>query len=180
MTHNEPAIGKFIDGEWAGALDEDTVTWDAQLTASITNPDLGANGFINARWKLNGHTVSFWVTIFGEDNGADLTMGGASWRLSLPIQANPDLYTFGFLQDAPQMFGEMKTRAVGSANVGHFGGTAHPYEMTDGSLPGQALVFYRDSSSTSVAGSDFPTTNELDFLLWGSYLANPDELALLP
>lgn len=88
MAHDDPVAGKIITGEWGQELDI-FGTYIPDLTASTTNPNLGADGEIVGAWHRNGHMITAWARWLFSGTGLD--PGSGAFGLSVPFAADSSI-----------------------------------------------------------------------------------------
>lgn len=88
MSHDDPFAGETVQAALAYYLDT-SGTYTPDLTATTTDPDLGADGSINGSWHRNGHLISMWVRI--HFSGAGLSAGSGIYEISTPFNGDSSI-----------------------------------------------------------------------------------------
>lgn len=85
MPHDELSVGQIPSADRLQRLDTQG-TYTPTLTATTTNPNLGADGEITGFWHRNGHRIS--GRVFFLFSGAGLSAGSGIFEISLPFDAD--------------------------------------------------------------------------------------------
>jgi hypothetical protein len=88
MPHDDPYAGKTIDADWAYYTSVSTA-YAAALTATTTNPNLGADGTSVGSYHRNGHSIIGFAQFFF--SGAGLSAGSGAYQISLPFNADTSI-----------------------------------------------------------------------------------------
>jgi hypothetical protein len=85
MPHSPFLPGQIVPASALQALDTQG-TYDPVLTATTTNPNLGADGESSGAWQRSGHLITGWAQFFF--SGTGVSAGSGNYQISLPFTAD--------------------------------------------------------------------------------------------
>lgn len=139
-----------------------TGTYTPVLSSGAPSPVIGASGFATGVWARTGLFIDVWFDFFLSGTGVNL--GGASWRVTLPFNADLTVHTAGVLNAASHCIGEYETWSSTSTDA------------KSGSVLLSAVkeaIFYFSGSTASLGAVNFTTNARLKARC--SYWADPSE-----
>lgn len=86
----DPFAGQTVDADWGYYLDAPG-TYTPALTATTTNPNLGADGSISGWYHRSGLWIAGSVLI--HFSGSGLSGGSGTYEISLPLDADTSIMT---------------------------------------------------------------------------------------
>ena len=138
-----------------------TGTYTPTIGSSV---NLGASGFLTGWWARTGLLITGGFDMF--ISGASASTGGASWRVSLPFNADLTVHVAGVLNAASHNIGDFQTWSSTSADA------------KSGSTLLSAVkeqIFYRQGSTASLGNTDFTPTTTARLKGRFEYWADPAE-----
>lgn len=90
MPHDDPYAGQTISGAWAYDLSR-SVSYNPELTATTTSPNLGADGTAVGAYHRAGHLITGWARF--QFSGTGVSAGSGVYLVSLPLAADTSLLT---------------------------------------------------------------------------------------
>jgi hypothetical protein len=102
VAHDDPYAGKTIDADWAYYTSVSNA-YAAALTATTTNPNLGADGTSVGSYHRSGHLITGFAQFFF--SGAGLSAGSGAYEISLPFNADTSVMVASTLVGAGAQIG---------------------------------------------------------------------------
>lgn len=125
-----------------------TGSYTPVLTATTTNPVLGANGLARGRWIKQGNLIIVLAELRLAGTGVDF--GGASWRISYPFLPDYDFHTRGFDAAPADIIGYARIRSGNAADSKE--------GIVFMSSDNDTMLLYAAGSNSSVGGDAFTTS----------------------
>lgn len=144
--------------EQLGATD----SYSPALTADVSNPSLGSEGFIQGHWlRTLTRKVDVWVE--GALAGSGANVGSGSWSISLPFEVDTGVHRVGSLAAIPSIIGYGRIRVPS-------GGT--PLNVIAVCWTPLTTLFYATTDSGSIGSSDVNTSTTFEFKF--EYMIEPE------
>lgn len=102
MAHDDPYAGKHVDADWAYYTSVSNA-YAAALTATTTNPNLGADGTSVGSYHRSGHLITGFAQFFF--SGAGLSAGSGAYEIALPFNADTSVLVASTLVGAGAQIG---------------------------------------------------------------------------
>lgn len=138
-----------VEPEDIGAID----SYQPVLTADVSNPNLGSEGFIQGQWlRTLTRKVEVWVE--GGLGGSGASVGSGTWLVSLPFQVDTGFHRIGFLGSVPSIIGYGRVRVPS-------GGT--PLNVIAVPSTPTTAAFYTTEDAGSIGAPDTNTSTTFEF-----------------
>lgn len=168
MSHDPVRAFAPLAAGMVAALDVSGL-WTPELTATTTNPNLGADGSATGGWHVTGHLVTCWGRfVFA---GSGISPGSGAYRISVPFA--PDLSLIdqsGTTGDGTQVgFGRLRDNSAG----------ANSQSVVVQFVTGGVLALLQHATNNTVSNSSPFTPADGDRISFqATYPIDPSELPL--